>query len=155
ATLYITNSDQTFGTFNFSSTNKITIVDGSPAVPYPSTINVSGLTGVVARVAVTLVGLTHTFPEDIDMLLTSPRGRASTVVSDDGGSFDVDNITLRLEDSAPSLLPFNAQITAGTNRPTDYSVGSTDTFAAPAPAGPYNAAFSAFAGTQPNGAWSL
>jgi hypothetical protein len=36
ATLTIVDTDVTYGTFNFESTNRITIFDGTPAVPYPA-----------------------------------------------------------------------------------------------------------------------
>src|SRR5262249_28810221 len=43
--------------------------DPEPAVPYSSDIDVLGLTGVVTKVSVTLNGLTHSAPDDLDMLL--------------------------------------------------------------------------------------
>ena len=153
ATLYITNVDQTFGTFTSTSTNRITIFDGQPASPYPSTISVAGLTGVVSRVALTLLGVTHTFPGDIDALLVGPAGQAVLFLSDAGGTFDLTNVMLRFEDGAAASLPQNGQIVSGTNKPTNFD--STDPFTVPAPAGPYAAVFSAFAGTSPNGNWSL
>ncbi len=153
STLTIVNTDQQFGTFTFGSTNRIQIVDGSPALPYPSTIDVSGLTGLVSRVAVTLVGLTHTFPDDIDILLVSPAGTNVVLMSDAGGSLDVFGLTLRLEDGAPFFLPDNGQIVSGSYKPSNYE--GADSFSSPAPGGPYGNAFAAFAGGPPNGPWSL
>src|SRR6185436_509990 len=153
STLTILNTDTPFGVFTFDSTNRINIVDGQPAIPYPSVTTVAGLTGLVSRVAVTLVGLTHTFPGDIDMLLVGPGGQSVVVMSDAGNTFDVFGVNLRFEDGAPSNLPDNAQIVSGTYKPTDYAAG--ETFFAPAPAGPYGSSFAGFAGTQPNGNWSL
>ena len=49
---------------NFSNPGSITITDtpssSAPASPYPSTIDVTGLTGVVTDIKVTLTGLSHT-----------------------------------------------------------------------------------------------
>lgn len=153
ATLTIVNTDQAFGTFTFDSTNRINILDGAPALPYPSTINVSGLTGIISRVAVTLVGLTHTFPDDIDMLLTGPNGANVVFMSDAGGSFDVFGATVRFDDRAPFFLPDDGQIFSGSYKPTDFPGG--DSFTAPAPATNMNGSFAAYAGSAPNGAWSL
>ena len=55
-----------------TSTNPaaITINDAANATPYPSTINVSGVTAnVVTKVQVRLNGFGHTFPADVDVLL--------------------------------------------------------------------------------------
>ncbi len=56
-----------------------------PASPYPSTINVAGLGGTVTRVTVTLNGLRHTFPDDLDILLVGPGGSV-ILMSDAGGA---------------------------------------------------------------------
>jgi hypothetical protein len=47
---------------------------------------------------------------------------------------------------------------SGTYRPTNIEpgeIGELDSFAAPAPGGPYGSALSVFNGTAPNGLWSL
>src|SRR5262249_15860421 len=54
------------------ATNSTT--DPEPAVPYSSDIEVIGLTGVVTEVSVTINGLTHSSPDDLDMLLVGPSG---------------------------------------------------------------------------------
>src|SRR5438876_6698737 len=130
----------------------ITIPDVGSGSPYPSTINVSGMTGVVSKVTVTLNQLTHTYPDDLDMLLVGPGGQGVLLMSDVGGGFGVNNVTLTLDDAGVSL-PDNGQIVTGIYKPTN--VGAGDTFAAPAPAGPYNALLSAFNGAGPNGSWAL
>jgi len=54
----------------FSNTTAINFVAGAPVVvPYPSSNVVVGVTGLVTRVSVTLVDLTHPSPDDLDVLL--------------------------------------------------------------------------------------
>jgi hypothetical protein len=44
------------------------------ATPYPSVLNVTGLTGVVDRVTATIVDFNHTCPQDVDLLLGLTTG---------------------------------------------------------------------------------
>jgi Ca2+-binding RTX toxin-like protein len=139
----------------FTNPNSITIPLGGSASPYPSTINVSGVSGNIANIQVSLSGLSHTWPDDVDMFLRGPGGQKVMLMSDAGGGYSsrLNNVNLTFRDSASGTLPDGSQITSGTYRPTDYEVG--DTFPTPAPAGPYGTALSAFNGTNPNGAWQL
>lgn len=153
---------------SFTNATAITITDcpnpcpasGQAASLYPSPITVSGQSGVVQRVSVTLNGLSHAFPADIDMLLVSPSGRKSVIMSDFGaGSPGVSNLTFTLDDYAarpvPSTVTGNTGVpfVAGNYRPANS--GTTDLFPAPAPAAPYTYTLSAFNGENPNGTWSL
>jgi len=52
----------------------ITIPEQGIGHSLPFTINVSGLAGEVTKATVTLHGLTHTFPRDVNVLLVSPTG---------------------------------------------------------------------------------
>src|SRR5205823_7554770 len=62
-------------TQTFTNPAAITIPSGPGAAsPYPSTINVSGFTGSVVKVTVTLNNISHTFPDDVDILLVGPTG---------------------------------------------------------------------------------
>jgi len=139
----------------FTNPNSITIPAGGSASPYPSTINVSGVSGNITNIQVSLLGLSHTWPDDVDMFLLGPGGQKVMLMSDAGGGYSspLNNVNLTFSDSASGTLPDDSQITSGTYRPTDYEVG--DTFSTPAPAGPYGTALSAFNGTNPNGAWQL
>ncbi|MGH9903539.1 MAG: proprotein convertase P-domain-containing protein, partial [Pyrinomonadaceae bacterium] len=107
--------------------------------------------GTVNKVTVTLTGIEHTFPSDIDVLLVGPQGQKMILMSDAGGGTDINNVTLTFDDAAAAALP--ATLVSGTFRPTN--VGTGDTFPAPAPAAPYGSALSVFSGTNPNGTWSL
>ncbi|GCA70259.1 thermophilic serine proteinase [Microcystis aeruginosa NIES-2519] len=137
----------------FSNPNPITIPDGGTSSPYPSTINVSGLSGNINSLKVTLTNLSHTWPDDIDVLLVGPTGAKALLMSDVGGSDGVSNVTLTFEPTATSFLPDSGLITSGSYKATDFE--TSDIFNSPAPAGPYGTDFSVFNNTNPNGTWSL
>jgi len=138
----------------FSNTTSITINDNAAGAPYPSNIAVTGLTGTVTKVTVDLTGMTHTFPDDIDILLVGPAGQTAVFMSDAGGGGDVSNINVSFDDTAAATIVNAGPLTAGTYIPTNINDG-TDTFPAPAPAAGTNALFSVFNGTAPNGTWAL
>jgi subtilisin-like proprotein convertase family protein len=133
----------------------ITIPDSGPGNPYPSTINVSGLSGPVVDVDVTLHGLTHTWPDDLDVLLIGPGGQSVLLLSDVGGSGSISGIELTLDDAAADSLPDGSFLTSGAFQPTNFDFGGADVFPAPAPSGPYGSFLSEFNGSDPNGDWSL
>jgi subtilisin-like proprotein convertase family protein len=145
---------------SFSTATAITIPGGAPtttvgnASPYQSQITVTGMTGAVSKVTVTLTGLNHTFPDDIDMLLVGPTGQKVILMSDAGGATDIVNANITFDDTGVPI-PDAAAITTGTYSPANYDGGNTDSFSSPAPVGPYSALLSAFNGTSPNGIWSL
>ena len=62
------------GQTSFSNTAPITIPSSGTATPYPSNINVSGLSGTTVKATVTLSGFNHTYPSDFGVLLVSPTG---------------------------------------------------------------------------------
>jgi len=124
-----------------------------PATPYPSTIAVAGETGTVTKVTVSLNGLSHTFPLDIDVLLVGPTGANALIMSDACGTTALSNVTLTFDDAAGSALPQSGPCTTGTFRPANYFSG--DAFPAPAPPPSGGSALSVFNGTDPNGTWSL
>jgi Calx-beta domain len=139
----------------------ISIPTVGTSTPYPSVINVSGLSGNTNTVRVTLNNAQHTDMTDLDILLVSPTGQKFILLSDASSPAGLDlPATLTFSD-AGALLPTTGQVPSGTYQPRD--VGSGDTFAAPAPAGPYVSPASVgtgtlngtFGGANPNGAWNL
>ncbi len=136
----------------FYSKAGITIADAAPASPYPSTIAVSGLVGTVTDVDVTF-RLTHTFPDDVDVLLVAPGGRNAVVMSDAGGANGVSDVGLYLDDDSGGPLPDSAALSTTVYQPADYA--PADAFPAPAPAPSGATALSTFDGIDPNGTWSL
>jgi glucose/arabinose dehydrogenase/subtilisin-like proprotein convertase family protein len=140
------------GPQTFSTTGSITINDNTTATPYPKSVTVSGMSGNTSKVVVTLNGLTHTYPADLDVLLVGPGGQKAMLMSDAGGGTDVNGITLTF-DAAAAAIPQGA-IATGTYGPANYDT-TTDAFQAPAPAAPYSTGLAAFNGASPNGTWNL
>ncbi len=139
----------------------VTLNDSAAAAPYPSVATVALGAGAIVSVELTLGGFTHTFPDDLDMLLVSPGGQKMIFMSDAGGGGDITGLGLTLADSAATLLSDAGPLAAGTFRPSDVTSG--DAFAAPAPAGPYSSAapvgtatfLSTFGAGVVNGNWKL
>lgn len=139
----------------FENSDEIVMNDDEqgPANPYPSEIDVSGLDGAIRDVTVTLYGLSHTWPDDLDVLLVGPEGQNVMLMSDAGGSLDVENVTLKFDDAAADFLPDSGQIVSGTFKPTNYEMDTN--LPNPAPPQPYGTMLSAFDGLNPNGTWRL
>ncbi len=158
----------------FSNSTKIDIpasgnTSGNSS-PYPSQITVSNVTGNVKKVTVALNGISHSSPDDIDILLVGPTGKALVLMSDAGGNPDITNLTITFDDAALSQLQDTGLIASNnavvsflpTNHPT-----SVDNFLNPAPStyenpgpqlsgsNPGTARLSVFNGLDPNGIWKL
>ncbi|MGA2852646.1 MAG: Calx-beta domain-containing protein [Verrucomicrobiota bacterium] len=91
-----------------------------PASPYPSIINVSGLSGTVVKTALTLTNISHTAPVDIDALLVAPNQFDTLFMAHAGGVNAINHATLKFDDAATNSLPQFGQITNGVYRPTGY-----------------------------------
>jgi subtilisin-like proprotein convertase family protein len=133
---------------------------GGLADPYPSQMNVQGLSGNVTDVDLKLNGYSHNFPDDVGVLLVGPQGQKTLVMSDAGFDVDVSNVNLTFDDEAIGPLPDSSKITTGTYKPTrgtpDQGTNQVPaSFPSPTPAGPYATNLSAFDGSNPNGTWNL
>jgi hypothetical protein len=125
---------------------------------------VSGAGTVIVSMTVTLRNVTHPLADDLDFLLVGPTGTTFSFASDAGGLLPLSNVTFTLDDDAAAVLPDTTTIANnGVYQPRNYVDGiAADTFRVPA-LPPYNAAAPAgpatftlvFAGTNPNGTWSL
>jgi hypothetical protein len=161
----------TFVTKSFSNSKLIRIPEGAnltnfptscpngttigAAVPYPSNISSSFPTGSKVRdVNVLLRNYSHTFPDDVDVLLVHGQ-RNRTIMSDVGGSNDVNNQTFKLDDEASNgVLSDQGQLVGGRFQPTNAEGGDTFDFPAPDPASA-NSALSGFDGLNASGGWKL
>jgi subtilisin-like proprotein convertase family protein len=136
------------------STGAITIPDAGAAAPYPSTINISGVNGVVSKLRITLSALSHTCYGDLDIMLVGPTGQSLVLMSDVGGCGNLAiPVTMTFDDFAPTAI--SANVTAGTGTYRPFNQGIVDFYPAPAPAPSAATALSAFNGTNPNGDWKL
>jgi subtilisin-like proprotein convertase family protein len=132
----------------------ITINATAPATPYPSTASVADVVGSVTDVNVTLLGVTHATPDELDVMLVSPGGKRAIVMSDAGGATALAGTDLTLDDQAGQDLPDSTAITTGSYRPANYEAG--DSFAAPAPdSSGAGFALSGFNDSGANGTWRL
>lgn len=132
----------------------ITINAVGNATPYSSNIIVGGLptTGVTIK-SVTINGLTHTFPSDIDMVLQSPFGTNVILISDAGGSTAITGRSITLDDAAAGSVP--SPIVNGTYKPTN--TAGPDNFPVPGPGSitQVSPTLASFGAGDYNGAWKL
>ncbi len=136
------------------NTGAITIPDNGAASPYPSEIAVTNHNDPVSRVLVTLTNFGHSSPDDVDVMLVSPSGRAVVLMSDVGGSNPVSGLNITIDDTGSTSLPDSGTLTSGVFRPTDFEPG--DPFPAPAPSGiTMGSTLSSLNGTAANGQWKL
>jgi CSLREA domain-containing protein len=145
----------------FNNTASITINTQGNATPYPSNITVSGVPTNFTRLEVQLNGFTHSFPDDVDVLLIGPQGQRAILLSDAGGNLLATGLSLTFAQTATTLIPDATALTTGTFRPTNYEnsngTGTGDTFPTPGPGAQTDAPADLFAfnGINPNGTWNL
>lgn len=148
--------DSVIGSFisDFSTTNDfILIADVGPATPYPVNLPVSGLTGVVVTVTVTLSNLIHNFPTDMQFLIVSPNSLSVKILGGAGGTSPIGPTTLTFSDAASMYAPDG--LAAGTYLPTDGQPSFNFPFLA---VGPYPTNLSTFSGMgtgDANGLWKV
>jgi subtilisin-like proprotein convertase family protein len=135
----------------FSNPTPITISDYDLLFsPYPSRIEVSGLTGTITDVNVTLHDFTHAQLADVDIVLVGPAGTGYAVLMADIYRFYTAHAELTFDDTASSsLCVFDPRpLGSGTYRPSlcgSYTIDPALT----------NAALSVFKGESANGTWEL
>ncbi len=136
----------------YSNTSPITIPSSGTATPYPSVINVVGATTNIEYITVTINGLSHTFPSDVQALLVAPGGQRVLLFGGAGSSFPITNVTFTLAPDAASNIPTGSQLLPGTYRPAASLLANLP---APAPQGPYTTNLASLNGLNANGTWML
>jgi subtilisin-like proprotein convertase family protein len=144
-----------------SDTNAILITDGpNSAKANPLKALVKDMPGTVSRVTVTLRGLRHEWPNDLDILLVGPQGQNALIWSDAGGFSAVNDLTITLDSDQDNVvgaaLPeLVAPSAGGSYASADYDGIDTDSFPAGTPQVLGGSQLSVFNGTNPNGEWRL
>ena len=135
-----------------------------PATSFPSSTFVSGLSGGVTKVTVTLLRFGAGRPDDVDALLVSPEGEQVILMSDacgDGELQSTNNNFWTFDDDAPAMLPNEgpcASDQAASFKPSNYTGNSPEPDLFPAGGGiapPYANQLAAFDGETPNEPWDL
>jgi len=124
------------------------------ATPYPSVMNISGVAGTLTEASVELIGVHHSWPNDLDILLVGPNGNEAMLMSDavGTGSAALTGQNLVFDRRATMPLPSAGGVVSGTFLPTDYEAG--ENLPSPATPGPYSTNLTIF-GVSPNGTWKL
>lgn len=140
----------------FTFTNKDQLQLPDQAIVH-DTLDAYGLHGKVVGLSVTIDGLTHGFPNDLDMLLVGPDGQHNLeFMSDTGGSVLSSGWSFSFGDDGATHMTTLAE---GTFLPTDNGSqedASAWGLAIPVVNHPSSATFaSAFGGIDGNGEWSL
>jgi subtilisin-like proprotein convertase family protein len=140
----------------FQNTNRINIRDGAQT---NSTINVSGINAsqfFVTKITVSLLGLSHTHLDDLDVLLVGPQGQTTMLMSDSGGGNRLSNGLLTFSATATNNLPDYNPITSGSYKPTNWG-NPKDPFsgATTGSSNAWNTNLSIFNNKNPNGIWKL
>jgi uncharacterized repeat protein (TIGR01451 family) len=151
--------------------NKVAVPqpDSGPANPYPSTITVSNVNGLVSTVTVTISNMTHSYPHDVGMMLIGPSGLASALMVNAAAYSSMSGVTFTFDPTASVPLPSDGYIVSGTYLPEDYNPSFIFTnsftnglFASVFPNSATNPPLpvvgtnlTGFDGLSPNGTWSL
>jgi subtilisin-like proprotein convertase family protein len=129
---------------------------------WPSTIAVSGLVGHISWLRVTLHGLTHARPEDLEIVLRTPDGYCYSLLRDVGGSTPVNDIDVGIDlrgtgsQAAYSAVPPAGPLVSGVVAPSSM-YNSPDANIAPASLGCawLDTSFFEIPANRVNGDWKL
>ena len=144
-----------------SNSAAITIPSEGPADPYPSRITVTPSSALPAGSRITdlnvhLNTFTHTFPDDVDVLLIGPTGESVILMSDAGGFQAVGSLTLVIDNQAQARLLNDGPLPSNCLcdfKPTNYR--PSDSFPSVVLAGNPGKSLSVFNRTEPFGTWEL
>ena len=103
------------------------------ATAYPSNIFVSGLSGNIGAVTVTLNNISSGDIQLTDLLLVGPTMAQIIPFASVGDGSTISGVNVTLDDTASDLIPGGSPLTSGTYKPTSINGSTTLVFPAPAP----------------------
>jgi uncharacterized protein YkwD len=135
--------------------NTTTLIQGAAASPYPSQLDVSGMSGPISKVTVKLTDFTLG-SSAFDLVLVSPHGETVMLTSDVFSEFSSATYTFDDAASGNQPNPDSNTSTVATYKPTDddSNMSNLDTFPSGVE-GPFGSTMSALNGQSPNGTWKL
>lgn len=147
-------ADCTYGDFiTFSNSSFIAIPSRGNATPYPTPIDVSGVSGGIGNVTLTLTGVSHTYPDDLAAAVVSPAGTAVLLFSGPGTGIRASDLTWTFDDNAAAMLPEEGPVVSGVYKPGLFQWD--DSFPDPGPGFNYGLTFQPFRSENVNGQWRL
>ena len=144
----------------FTNSAYISIPDGGL---FESNMDVTGMSGTITSISVSLNGLYHDIPDDLQVILFNPQGRAITLMDFvvlDGQELDVSisgTLNLNFSDDAPNRYFTDTGafgLSDGVITETDYRPLGLPLRSAPS-ADFYESFTSGFLGLEANGTWQL
>jgi subtilisin-like proprotein convertase family protein len=154
-------------TFNSTASFPVAIPDltahpneAGPAATYPITFDLNAVpAGVKVWKVKANVTLTHTWPDDLNLVLQAPNGATTVLMANAGGNntTPILFVPLGFDDSAPTSLPDSTQIVAGTYKPSAYGgiIANPPNPPGTAPMPPYGLTLSVLNGQDAKGTWKL
>jgi subtilisin-like proprotein convertase family protein len=156
AALLLVAAPASAATQSFANQDPITIPAEGAASPYPSSVVVSGITGPITDVNVTLHRVGHASPHDIGVLRVSPSGDSVALMRLNCGEGGIEDFTWILDQQASTPMPtaFDSSCPEFVYRPNPSFVFGSE-WPAPAPPAPHGTSLSDFNGENANGTWKL
>jgi len=136
----------------FSNATNISIPGSGNGSPYPSTIAVSGMDNCVTEIQVRIPNISHTYYDDIDIMLSGPGNTVRIFLMSDcnGDNSGTGNRNFLFRQSGGALSDGSLNA-SGTYRPTDFQTGES----LPTIGAATTTTLASFNGINPNGTWSL
>jgi hypothetical protein len=120
-----------------------------PASEFPTTIEISGLLGDIVDINIFFSGLSHTFPDDINIGIVGPTGVSVYLWANAGGNVDIENIDVTFDDEALQAISDFGAMASGIYQVSQFRFEDVNIPAS------FGSLLADFDGLSANGLWSL